>query len=54
MYEPALKHVYYQLWNRLPVRVWCMRQVLGTGALGWPRGMGWGGKWMGVQDGEHM
>ena len=54
MYEPALKHVYYQLWNRLPVRVWCMRQVLGAGALGWSRGMGWGGKWMGVQDGEHM
>ena len=23
---------------------WCMRQVLRAGALGWPRGMGWGGK----------
>ena len=22
-----------------------MRQVLRTGALGWPRGMGWGGRW---------
>ena len=21
--------------------------VLGAGALGWPRGMGWGGKWQG-------
>ena len=24
-----------------------MRQVLGAGALGCPRGMGWGGKWEG-------
>ena len=36
----------------LPVQVGCMRQVLGAGALGWPRGMGWEGRW--VQDGEHM
>ena len=43
----ALKHVYYQLWNRSPVQVWCMRQVLRAGALGWPRGMGWGGRWEG-------
>ena len=41
----ALKHVYYQLWNRSPVQVWCMRQVLRAGTLGLPRGMGWGGKW---------
>ena len=41
----ALKHVYYQVWNRLPVQVGCMRQVLRAGALGWPRGMGWGGRW---------
>ena len=27
-------------------------RVLGAGALGLPRGMGWGRK--GVQDGEHM
>ena len=27
-------------------------RVLKAGALGWPRGMGWGGRW--VQDGEHM
>ena len=27
---------------------------LGAGALGWPRGMGWGESWEGVQDGEHM
>ena len=37
-------HVYYQVWNRSPVQVGCMRQVLGAGALGWPRGMGWGGR----------
>ena len=27
--------------------VGCMRQVLRTGALGRPRGMGWGGRWEG-------
>ena len=43
----ASKHVYYQMWNRLPVQVVCMRQVLGAGALGWPKGMGWGGRWEG-------
>ena len=43
----ASKHVYYQVWNRLPVQVGCMRQVLGAGALGWPRGMGLGGRWEG-------
>ena len=24
-----------------------MRQLLGAGTLGWPRGMGWGGRWEG-------
>ena len=43
----ASKHVYYQVWNRSPVQVGCMRQVLRAGALGWPRGMGWGGRWEG-------
>ena len=43
----ALKHVYYQLWNKSPVQVWCMRQVLRAGALGWPRGMWWRGRWEG-------
>ena len=28
-------------------RLGCMRQVLGPGALGRPRGMGWGGRWEG-------
>ena len=43
----ALKHVYYQVWNRSPAQVGCMRQVLGPGALGRPRGIGWGGRWEG-------
>ena len=43
----ASKHVYYQVWNRSPVQVGCMRQVLGAGALGRSRGMGWGGRWEG-------
>ena len=33
------------LYNRSPVQVRCIRQVLGAAALGWPRGMGWGGRW---------
>ena len=41
----ALTHVYSEGWNRSPAQAGCMRQVLGTGALGWPRGMGWGGRW---------
>ena len=43
----ASKHVYYQVWNRSPAQVGCMRQVLRAGALGRPRGMGWGGRWEG-------
>ena len=43
----SLKQVYYQGWNRPPAQVGCMRQVLGAGALGRPRGMGWGGRWEG-------
>ena len=31
----ALKHVYYNMWKRSPVQVWCMRQ----GAQGWYTGM---------------
>ena len=33
--------------NRSPVQVWCMRQVLRAGALGWLRGLGWVGRWDG-------
>ena len=40
----ALKQVYYQVWNRSPAQIGCMRQVLRAGALGRPRGMGWGGR----------
>ena len=43
----ASKHVYYLGWNRSPTQAGCMRQVLRAGALGRPRGMGWGGRWEG-------
>ena len=43
----ASKHVYYLGWNRLPAQVGCMRQVLGPGALGRSRGIGWRGRWEG-------
>ena len=43
----ALKHVYYLGWNRSSAQVGCMRQVFRAGALGRPRGMGWGGRWEG-------
>ena len=41
----ASKHVYYLGWNRSPAQVGCMRQALGAGALGRPRGIGWRGRW---------
>ena len=41
----ASKHVYYLGWNRSPPQAGCMRQVLGPGALGRPRGIGWRGRW---------
>ena len=41
------KHVYYLGWNRSPALVGCMRQVLGPGALGRPRGIGQRGRWEG-------
>ena len=43
----ASKHVYYLGWNRSPSQVGCMRQVLGPGALGRPRGIGQRGRWEG-------
>ena len=39
------KHVYYLGWNRSPAQAGCMRQVLGPGAVGRPRGIGWRGRW---------
>ena len=41
----ASKHIYYLGWNRSPAQVGCMRQVLGPGVLGRPRGIGWRGRW---------
>ena len=49
-----LKHVYYQVWNRSPVHVECMRQVLGAGALDDAEGWDGEGDGRGVQDEEHM
>ena len=43
----ASKYVYYLGWNRSPAQAGCMRQVLGPGALGRPRGIGWRGRWEG-------
>ena len=43
----ASKHIYYQGWNRSPAQVGCMRQVLGPGALGRPRGIGSRRRWEG-------
>ena len=43
----ALKHVYYQGWNRSPAQVGCMRWALGPGALGGPGGSGWRRRWEG-------
>ena len=43
----AWKHVYYQGWNRSPAQAGCMRQVLGPGALGRPRGIRLRGRWEG-------
>ena len=47
MWRIALKHVYYLGWNSSPAQAGCMRQVLGPGALGRHRGMGWRGRWEG-------
>ena len=43
----ASKHVYYLGWNGSPAHVGCMRQALGPGAMGKPRGRGWRGRWEG-------
>ena len=51
----ASKHVFYLGWNRSPAQVGCMRQVLGPGALGRPRGIGWRGRWEGgLEWGVHV
>ena len=43
----ASKHVCYLGWNKSPAQVGCMRQVLGPGSWGRPRGIGWRGRWEG-------
>ena len=43
----ASKLVYYLGCNRSPAQVGCMRQVLGSGALERPRGIGRRGRWEG-------
>ena len=43
----ASKHVYYLGWNRSPAQAGCVRQVLGPGALGRPRGIRRRGRWEG-------
>ena len=40
----ALKHVKYHVWNELPIQVRCMIRMLGASAVGWRRGMVWGGR----------
>ena len=42
--KKRMTHEHYQGWNRSPAQAGCMRRVLRAGALGRPRGMGWGGK----------
>ena len=41
------RNVYYLGWNRSPTQIGCMRQALGPGALGRPRGIWWRGRWEG-------
>ena len=43
----ASKNVYYLGCNRSPAQVGCVRKVLGAGALGRPRGIGWTERWEG-------
>ena len=43
----ASKHIYYLGSKRSPAQVGCMRQVLGPGGLGRPRGFGQRGRWEG-------
>ena len=51
----ASKHVYYLGWSRSPAQAGCRRQVLGPGALGRPRGIGWRGRWeRGLGRGIHV
>ena len=44
MLKLKLQYFGHSQWR---AQVGCLRQVLGPGALGRPRGMGWGGRWEG-------
>ena len=48
------KHIYYLGWNRSPAQAGCMRQALGPGALGRPRGTGWKRRWEGGLGWTHI
>ena len=51
----ASKLVLYLGRNRSPAQVGCMRQALGPGTLGRPRGIGWRGRWEGESEwGTHV
>ena len=43
MFRKNSMYIIYK-WNRSPAQVGCMRQVLGPGALGRPRGIRWRGR----------
>ena len=49
------QNMYIIYGETLPAQVGCMRQVLGAGALGRPRGIGWRGRWEGASGwGTHV
>ena len=52
--EKYLTYITIKIYSVLFAMVGCMRQALGPGALGRPRGSGWRGRWEGDRDGEHM
>ena len=47
-------YIIYSETDHQPAQVGCMRQVLGPGALGRPRGIGREGSGRGDRDGEYM
>ena len=53
--ENSIKTCILSRVKRSPAQVGCMRQVLGPGALGRPRGIGWRGRWeVGSAWGTHV
>ena len=45
--ENSIKICILSMVKQIPAQAGCMRQVLGPGALGRPRGIGWRGRWEG-------